>query len=53
MMDVVARHGPLAVLIVFFMIFIAFAVWAYKPQNKNKMEDYGQIPLKESPNGDE
>ena len=49
MMDWVAEHGSLLVLITFFALFLGFAVWAYAPANKRKMETYGQIPLQEEP----
>ena len=51
MMEWLALHGGMAVLVVFFALFLAFAFWAYRPSNRNKLESYGQIPLKESQNG--
>ena len=52
MMDWLAKHGPSAVLLVFFVIFLGIAFWAYRPSNKKTLQEYGQIPLKESHDGD-
>lgn len=49
LMNIVAEHGRLAVLLLFFVMFVGFALWAYAPRNKSKMERCGEIPLK---NGD-
>ena len=51
MMDWLAIHGPTLVLVVFFLMFLTFTFWAYRPSNKNKLEDYGHIPFKESRDG--
>lgn len=53
MMDWIAEHGSIVVLILFFTMFLGFAAWAYRPGNKKRMENYGQIPLKETGNGNE
>lgn len=53
MMDWVAEHGSIVVLVTFFTMFLGFALWAYVPTNKQKMTDYGKIPLKETGNGNE
>lgn len=50
--DWLAMHGQLTVLLVFFGIFVGFAVWAYAPANKAKLEKYGHIPLEERPEGE-
>jgi len=50
MMDWLADHGSLVILVFFFTLFLAFAFWAYKPTNKAKMDEYGQIPLRETGN---
>jgi cbb3-type cytochrome oxidase subunit 3 len=34
-------------LLFFFAIFVGVAIWAYLPRNKQKIEAYKQIPLKE------
>ena len=52
MIDWLAEHGKIVVLVVFFVMFLGFAAWAYRPANKGKMEQYGQIPLKETTNGE-
>ena len=52
MIDWLAQHGQLAVLLMFFGIFMGFAVWAYRPANKAKLEKYGHIPLEERLNGE-
>jgi cbb3-type cytochrome oxidase subunit 3 len=49
--DWLADNGPLIVLPVFMVIFFAFGFWAYRPKNKANMENYANIPLKESPDG--
>ena len=52
MIDWLNVHGSLLVLLVFFAIFLAFAFWAFLPANKKKMDDYGNIPLKERYDGE-
>lgn len=52
MMDWLAIHGSIAVLIVFFVIFMAFGFWAYRPSRRKKFESYGCIPLKENRDGE-
>jgi len=52
MIDWLAIHGALLVLLAFFCVFLAFAAWAYIPKNKDKMNDYGQIPLREKYDGE-
>lgn len=51
MMDWLAQHGGLIVTIVFFVMFLGFGIWAYRPANKNMMKSYGDIPFRESRNG--
>ncbi len=51
MMDWLATHGGTMVLLMFFAMFLMFAVWAFAPGNKKRMEAYGQIPLKENDDG--
>ena len=50
MMEWLAAQGGVLVLVMFFVAFLGFALWAYLPSNKKRMEDCGHIPLKE--NGD-
>ncbi|MGB9151675.1 MAG: cbb3-type cytochrome c oxidase subunit 3 [Alphaproteobacteria bacterium] len=52
MMDWLAAHGGLLVLLMFFVIFLGFFYWAYKPANKRMMEDYGHIPMMENDDGE-
>ena len=52
MIDWLAVHGGLVVLVLFFTLFLMFAFWAYVPANKNKMDEYGQIPFKEKSDGE-
>ena len=52
MIDWLATHGSLMVLLFFFCLFLAFSIWAFMPTNKKKMQDYGQIPLRETNNGE-
>ena len=52
MMDILAAHGGTVVLVVFFSLFVGIGLWAYRPANKQKLEDYARIPLKESDDGD-
>lgn len=40
----------LSMLLFFFSIFVGIAVWAYRPANKQMLESYKQIPLKENAN---
>jgi cbb3-type cytochrome oxidase subunit 3 len=35
------------VTVCFFIAFVAIAVWAYLPGNKDRLKSYGQIPLEE------
>jgi cbb3-type cytochrome oxidase subunit 3 len=51
MIDWLANHGGMLVLMMFFILFLAFSLWAYLPANKTKMRAYGHIPLKEEDNG--
>lgn len=51
MMDLLAQHGGTVVLLVFFVIFIGTVVWAFAPSNRNKLEGYARIPLKENDDG--
>jgi cbb3-type cytochrome oxidase subunit 3 len=51
MMAWLEMHGGLVVMLVFIAMFLMFAVWAYRPLNRSKLEAYGRIPLEESPYG--
>ncbi|TAH32485.1 MAG: cbb3-type cytochrome c oxidase subunit 3 [Alphaproteobacteria bacterium] len=35
-------------LIFFFALFVLIAIWAFRPENKKKMEQHGKIPLEEN-----
>lgn len=48
MMDWLATQGNILVLVIFFLMFLGFAVWAYRPKNKDRMQRDSEIPLKES-----
>ena len=37
----------LPMLLFFFVVFVAIGVWALRPDNKKKFENYAQIPFKE------
>ena len=53
MMDFLAKYGSMIVHPVFMAVFFGFGYWAYKPSNKKQMEAFGDIPLKESRDGNE
>lgn len=52
MMNWLAYHGPVVALLLFFTIFLGFTFWAYRPANKKRFQEYGQIPLRESHHGE-
>jgi cbb3-type cytochrome oxidase subunit 3 len=52
MMDWLATNGGTLVLVVFFAMFLGFAFWAFVPGNKQRMDEYGKIPLKEIDDGE-
>jgi len=47
MIDWVSQHSGLIILLAFFTAFVGIAIWAYLPENKARLEDHAQIPLKE------
>ena len=47
MMDWLVNHGAEVVLPVFLTVFLGFGFWAYRPKNKDRMKEYGNIPFKE------
>jgi len=51
MMDWLVAHGGVLVLVMFFVMFLSFAYWAFQPKNKDRMNEYGQIPLREKNDG--
>ena len=51
MMDWLVQHGPLVATLCFFVGFVGIALWAYLPRNRERMNQYGQIPFKERDNG--
>ena len=50
MMNWILAHGSLTVLVLFFSLFIIFGFWAFRPRNRDRMDEYGQIPLRENDN---
>ena len=52
-MDLIVAHGSEAVLLVFLAVFLGFGFWAYRPRNKTRMQEYGNILFKESQDGHE
>jgi cbb3-type cytochrome oxidase subunit 3 len=53
MMEWLAAYGPMIVLPVFMVMFVGYGFWAYRPSNKTHMDKYGEIPFKESHDGNE
>ena len=53
MMDWLVNHGAEVVLPVFLTVFLGFGFWAYRPKNKDRMKEYGNIPFKETLDGNE
>jgi cbb3-type cytochrome oxidase subunit 3 len=53
MIDFLVKFGPMIVLPLFLAVFLGFGFWAYRPSNKKAMDDYGNIPFKESRDGHE
>ena len=53
MMAWLAAYGPMIVLPVFMALFVGYGFWAYRPSNKKQMSEYGEIPFKESHDGNE
>lgn len=51
MMDWLTANASMVVLVLFMAIFLAFAFWAYRPANRAMLKEYGDIPLKESRDG--
>jgi cbb3-type cytochrome oxidase subunit 3 len=49
-MSFIYEHAPSAGLIFFFCVFLWVAFQAYRPSAKQKLQDYGNIPLKEDSN---
>ena len=52
MLDWLTQHGATLVLVMFFIALVGFALWAYAPRNKQKLEDHAQIPLRETEKND-
>lgn len=50
MIDWLSDNAGMTGLLFFFSTFCAIAFWAFRPANKDKMEDYRNIPLKEDVN---
>ncbi len=51
MSDSFIKIAPTIGLVFFFITFLGIAIWALKPSNKQKIEAYGKIPLKEDDHG--
>jgi len=48
MIEWLAQYSGYAVLVMFFTAFVGIAAWAYRPSNKERLELYRDIPLKEA-----
>lgn len=46
MMAWLYQHGGYAMLLVFFIIFSGVALWVYLPRNRQRLEDFRNIPFK-------
>jgi cbb3-type cytochrome oxidase subunit 3 len=44
-MNLIYEHAPTASLIFFFCVFLWVAFQAYRPSAKQKLQNYGNIPL--------
>jgi cbb3-type cytochrome oxidase subunit 3 len=51
MIDAFITHAPVIGLLFFFTVFIGVIAWMIRPGMKQKMQQYGRIPLKEDQNG--
>lgn len=47
MSETATAFMPSIMLLLFFMVFLGVAFWAFHPSRKTQMEDYGRIPLKD------
>ncbi len=45
MIDWLSEHAGMAGLLFFFCVFVAIAVWSYRPKAKEKLESHKFIPL--------
>ncbi|NBO17676.1 MAG: cbb3-type cytochrome c oxidase subunit 3 [Proteobacteria bacterium] len=52
-MEALITAAPTLGLLFFFMVFIGIALWTLLPSNKQRLQAYGHIPLKEEPHGNE
>ena len=52
MMDWLAQHGPMIVMILFMTIFVGAGVWAFRPSNKQRFDRDANIPFEERPKGE-
>lgn len=50
MLDFISRNAGMLGLLFFVIIFACIAFWALRPSNKEKIESYKHIPLKEESN---
>jgi len=51
MMSSIIEYAPIVGLLFFFIIFIAIAIWAFRPGAKSTFQQLGMIPLKEDIHG--
>ena len=47
----VTSYLPTIMLLLFFFAFVGIVIMTFNPKQKEKLEEYGQIPLKENDNG--
>lgn len=48
MIDTLAQYSGYIVLVGFFTAFVGIAIWAYRPANKKTIENYRDIPFRET-----
>lgn len=51
MIDMFIEHAPIIGLLFFFIVFVGIAIWALYPSNKEQLQRYGEIPLREDIHG--
>jgi cbb3-type cytochrome oxidase subunit 3 len=50
MIDWIANNAGMTGLLFFFSVFCVIAFWAFRPANRERIEDYRNIPLREDTN---
>lgn len=53
MMAAFITHAPVIGLMFFFSIFVGISIWALRPANKIRFQDYSEIPLQEDSYGNQ